>query len=108
MKLHPPQPVPGLQQLLFFLSQSRGVPWIPVQMGLNPLDRVLPAFVASHKAHTSVKLGQLSILVIFGHGCGKTILCDWSQHSVKGLSLETLASEVHHWVHRGAHCCCEG
>lgn len=46
-----------------------------MEMGLNPLDqKVLPAFAASHKAHTSIKLGQLSILVIFGHGCGKTIL----------------------------------
>lgn len=48
MKLHPPQHVPGLQQLLLFLS--RGAPCIPVEMGLNPLDqKVLPAFAAITK-----------------------------------------------------------
>lgn len=108
MKAHPPQPVPNLQQLLLFLSQSRGAPCIPVEMGLNPPDqKVLPAFAASHEAHASIRLGQLSILIIFLYGCGKTILCDWSHHSVKGLSLEAVASKEHHWVHRGAHCCCD-
>lgn len=48
-KLHPPQPVPSLQQLLLFLSQSRDAPCIPVEMLLNPLDHtVLPTFAASH------------------------------------------------------------
>lgn len=56
-KLHPPQPVPGLQQLLLFLSQSQGAPCIPVEMELNPPDqRALPAFAASHEAHTSIRL----------------------------------------------------
>lgn len=55
-----PQPVPGLQHLLLFLSQSWGAPCIPVEMGLNPPDhKLLPVFAASHKAHTSIGLGQL-------------------------------------------------
>lgn len=75
-------------------SQSRGAPCIPVEMELNSQDqKVLPAFAASHEAHTSTRLGQLSILIIFLHGCGKTVLCDRSHHSVKGLSLEALASK---------------
>lgn len=58
MKLHPPQPVPGLQQLLFFVS-------VPVEMGNPPEQRMLPAFAASHEAHTSFRLGPLSISIIF-------------------------------------------
>lgn len=66
MKLHPPQPVPDLQQLLLFLSQSQDAWSIPVEMGLNPPDqRVLPAFAASHEAHTSIRPRPLFILIIF-------------------------------------------